>query len=168
MNTRVYWIEGPWPGRLAISPRPAGGEGLEDEIRSWSRAGIGLVVSLLTLDEVTYLELAREEEVCRAYNISFVSFPINDLGVPDSPEDARTLIATLERGLAEGSNILVHCHGGIGRSGSITSGVLVCSGIEPDEAMRRASAARGFSVPETNEQQQWVWDYADTAATLGH
>jgi len=117
---------------------------------------------------VTYLELAREEEVCRAYNISFVSFPINDLGVPDSPEDARTLIATLERGLAEGSNILVHCHGGIGRSGSITSGVLVCSGIEPGEAMRRASAARGFSVPETNEQQQWVWDYADTAATLGH
>lgn len=167
MDTQVFWIEGPWSGRLAISPRPAGGVWLEDVIRSWSGAGIGLVVSLLTLDEGKYLELTHEEEVCRAYNISFVSFPINDLGIPDFPEDARTLIGKLERGLADGNNILVHCHGGIGRSGLITSGVLVCSGIEPGEAMRRSSAARGLSVPETNEQQQWVWDYADAAAALG-
>lgn len=168
MNTQVFWIEGPWPGRLAISPRPDGGEWLDEAIRSWSRAGIGVVVSLIELDEVTYLELAREEEVCLANNISFVSFPITDLGVPDSIEDARTLIATLEQGLADGSNILVHCHGGIGRSGLITSGVLVCSGIGPGEAMRRASIARGLSVPETGEQKQWVWDYADAPATLGH
>lgn len=168
MNARVYWIEGAWPGRLAISPRPSGGEWLEDEIRSWSRAGISRVVSLLTLDEVTYLELAREEEVCQAYNISFISFPIDDLGVPDSSGDARTLIAALERSLAEGSRILVHCQGGIGRSGLITSCVLVRSGIGPGEAIHRASTARGLSVPETNEQQQWVWDYADAAATLDH
>jgi len=166
MSERVYWIEGAWPGRLAISPRPAGGEWLEDEIRSWSRAGVNRVVSLLTPDEVSYLELAREEEVCQAYNISFVSFPIDDLGVPDSSVDARALIAMLERSLAEGNSILVHCQGGIGRSGLITSCVLVRSGIEPGEAMQRASTARRLCVPETKEQQQWVREYADEADTL--
>ena len=35
MHTELYWIPGPWLGRLAIMPRPRGGDWLEDEIRSW-------------------------------------------------------------------------------------------------------------------------------------
>ena len=57
MRAELYWIEGPWPGRLAIVPRPRGGEWLEDEIRSWKQAGVNVVVSLLTNDEITELGL---------------------------------------------------------------------------------------------------------------
>jgi hypothetical protein len=47
MRTELYWVEGPWSGRLAIMPRPRGGDWLEEEIQSWRRSGIDVVVSLL-------------------------------------------------------------------------------------------------------------------------
>ena len=33
-------------------PRPRGGDWLEDEIQAWRRSGVGVVVSLLTPDEI--------------------------------------------------------------------------------------------------------------------
>lgn len=51
MVTEPFRIAGPWPGRLAISARPRGGDWLPDEIRAWLRAGIDTVVSLLTATE---------------------------------------------------------------------------------------------------------------------
>jgi len=166
MNTKLYWIEGPWRGRLAVSPRPRGGDWLEDEIRAWSRSGISVVVSLLTSDEMKDLDLTDEAERCRVSNISFISLPIEDLGVPASREDALNVVTAIERLLVEGHNVVIHCRGGIGRSGLLGASLLVASGIEPEAALQRVSAARGFSVPETPEQKQWVRDFADAAATL--
>ena len=37
MNPDLFWITGPWRGRLAIATRPRGGEWLGDEIRGWRR-----------------------------------------------------------------------------------------------------------------------------------
>ena len=166
MNTKIYWFEGPWPGRLAISPRPRGGEWLKDEIRTWSQSGIDVVVSLLTRDEMKDLELNEEAELCRAHNISFISFPIDDLSVPASRSEALNLISALDRLLVEGHRIVIHCRGGIGRSGLLAASLLVNSGIEPEAAIRQASDARGFSVPETAQQIQWVRDFAEAASAL--
>lgn len=168
MTTETYWIEGPWPGRLAISPRPRGGDWLEDEIHAWSQSGIDVVVSLLTGDETNDLHLDDEAALCRAHNISFISFPIEDRSVPTSRDHALKLVSVIESLLVDGHNIVIHCRGGIGRSGLLAASLLVCAGIEPEEAIRRVSAARGLSVPETAEQIQWVRDFADTASALTH
>ena len=64
--TQLYWITGPWAGRLAISARPRGGDWLEDEISAWQRAGVDTVVSLLTIDEERDLALEREALASRA------------------------------------------------------------------------------------------------------
>lgn len=84
MNSRTefYWIEGPWPGRLAISSRPRGGDWLEDEVRAWQQAGIEMIVSLLTKDEIADLDLNQEAEFCRNYGLQFIAFPIEDRSVP--------------------------------------------------------------------------------------
>jgi protein-tyrosine phosphatase len=164
MNTNLYWIEGPWPGRLAVSPRPRGGEWLEDEILGWAESGVDVAVSLLIQEERSELDLNKEEEICRAHNISFFSFPIEDLGVPASRNEAVNFVNMLEHLLVEGHRIVVHCRGGIGRSGLIAASVLVTAGIEPETAIRLVSDARGISVPETAQQIQWVRDFADAAA----
>ena len=166
MNTQLYWIEGPWPGRLAISPRPRGGEWLNDEIDGWSQSGIDVVVSLLTCDEMRDLDLNEEAELCRAHGISFISFPIDDLSVPGSRSAVLNLVSEIERLLVEGHRIVIHCRGGIGRSGLLAASLLVSSGIEPEAALRTVSDARGFSVPETTQQKQWVRDFADTTAAI--
>lgn len=156
VRPQTYWIEGPWKGGLAILPRPRGGDWLEDEISGWQESGIDVVVSLLTPDEVGEFGLQEEEALCDAYGIEFVSFPIPDRGVPASELAATALVHKLDQFLASGEKIAVHCRQGIGRSALIAASLLVASGVEPKRAFERVTAARGSSVPDTPEQEQWV------------
>ena len=160
MRTELYWIEGPWRGRLAIMPRPRGGDWLEDEIQSWRRSGVDVVVSLLTGEEQTELNLPDEEALCRANGIEFVSFPIVDRSVPSSAEVFSEQMIKLVEQLANGKNVAVHCRQGIGRAALVAICLLVLSEIEPALAIERVGAARGCSVPETPEQRRWISDFA--------
>ena len=67
MTTKLYWIEGPWPGRLAILPRPRGGEWLEDEVQLWQQSGLDVVLSLLTHEEIAQMIGASRETVTRLF-----------------------------------------------------------------------------------------------------
>lgn len=165
MRTELYWIEGPWRGRLAIMPRPRGGDWLEDEIQSWRRAGVDVVVSLLTGDEQTELNLRDEASLCRANRIEFVSFPIVDRSVPSSAEAFSEQAIKLAEQLANGQNIAIHCRQGIGRAALVAICLLTVSGMEPAAAIERVSAARGCVVPETPEQRRWIADFAKSLAT---
>ena len=168
MHTELYWIEGPWPGRLAISARPRGGDWLEDELRGWSKDGIDTVVSLLTPDEEESLDLEAEGKLCLDNGLSFRPFPIVDRSVP-SQSEAMRLIQQLDAELAGGKNLVVHCRQGIGRSGLIAAGLLVARGVSPEEAMERTSAARHVPIPETVEQRLWIMhDFPLTLSAAGN
>jgi protein-tyrosine phosphatase len=156
MRTEIYWIDGPWPGRLAILPRPRGGDWLEDEIRSWQQAGLDVVVSLLTRDEVVDLDLDREAELCQASGIQFISFPVADRSVPSSQKATLELVRSLDKILIDGKSLGIHCRQGIGRSAIIAACLLIFSGIDPEAAFQHISVARGCAVPETAEQREWV------------
>lgn len=160
MRTEPYWIEGPWPGRLAVLPRPRGGDWLEDEVCSWRELGIDVVVSLLTHEEIADLELAQEAELCQAQDIHFLSFPISDRSIPPSRWATLELVRKLAKALAEGKNVAIHCRQGIGRSALIAACLLVLAGVEPEPAFACVSSARGEVVPETVEQQEWVRAFA--------
>lgn len=156
MNPDLFWILGPWPGRLAVITRPRGGDWLEDEVRGWKRAGLDLIVSLLEDDEASQLDLADEGIMAMSKDIRFISFPIPDRGVPASLRNAVRLLREIAKALGEGKNVAVHCRQGVGRSGMIASGVLVVSGAGPGKAIEAVSAARGQKVPETPMQAQWI------------
>ena len=156
MPTEVYRIDGPWPGRLAISARPRGGDWLEDELKGWRQAGFDIIVSLLTPDEADEMELRMEERYSRQHHMEFVSFPIVDRSVPESRAEALKLIERLEAALANGKNINVHCRQGIGRSALIAAGMLIARGVPTEEALKRISIARHSLVPETSEQRKWI------------
>lgn len=160
MKTELYWIPGSWPGRIAIMPRPRGGDWLEDEIRAWRDASVGVVVSLLEEEEVTDLELSAEGELAGASGIEFVSFPIVDRSVPASRDSVSELVANLATRLNAGQNVAIHCRQGIGRAALVAIAVLVRLGVSADEAIERVSATRGRPVPETPEQREWLLDFA--------
>ena len=63
MKTDYFHIDGPWQGRLAIVPRPRGGDWLENEVSAWRRSGHDVVVSLLTPEETADLDVARFEQL---------------------------------------------------------------------------------------------------------
>lgn len=156
MKADLFWIPGPWRGRLAIAARPRGGDWLEDEANSWRRAGIGVVVSLLEQNEAAQLDLADEHQAVEKQAITFLSFPIPDRGIPASGDAAISVIARVAAELDAGKNVAVHCRQGVGRSSLIAAGVLVASGIDADEAIQIISSARRIPVPETPEQRQWI------------
>lgn len=165
MRAEPYWIEGPWPGRLAILPRPRGGEWLEDEVRLWQQAGLDVIVSLLTSDEVAELGLAEEARLCQTYGLQFLSFPIVDRSVPSSRRATLDFIRRLKAALADGKSLAIQCRQGIGRSALIAACLLVLSGVDPETALQHVSAARGCPVPETSEQRQWVIGFARVVVT---
>ncbi len=160
MRTELYWIEGPWRGRLAIMPRPRGGDWLEDEIGSWKRLGIDTIVSALTTEEIAELDLIGEKELCERAGIDFISFSIVDRGLPPSDEAALKLVRRLEQGLARAAKIAIHCRQGIGRASVVAACVLAASGVDPALAFERIASARGCAVPDTSGQREWVLRFA--------
>ena len=164
MSTKLYWVGGPWPGKLALAARPRGDDWLEDEIAGWRREGVDTVLSLLTSDEEKDLGLSNEARLVKARGMRFVAFPIPDREVPDSDTKAATAMEKLEADLSSGRNVVVHCRQGIGRSGLIAAGLLVMKGWTPEAAVKALSGARGVVIPETAAQRRWIDHYATVLA----
>ena len=160
MWTQFYWVSGPWPGKLALSARPRGGDWLEDEVASWRGAGVSTVLSLLTDAEERDLDLTSEGRYVRAQGLKFVSLPIPDRQVPTSESEVSAILDSIDRDLSAGKNVLIHCRQGVGRTGLIASCLLVTKLLSSEAAVRTLSSARGVEVPETMEQRQWIDHYA--------
>lgn len=156
MKATIYWIENQWPGKLAIIPRPRGGDWLEDELRALRQDGLDVVVSLLETDEAADLGLEKEGESSRAVGLEFISFPIVDRSIPASDTATAQLLEGLRRLLIAGKNVGIHCRQGIGRSALIASALLVLDGMSPASAFQQVGNARGLTVPETQQQSNWV------------
>ena len=162
MQTEIHWVHDFQPGRLAIMPCPRGGECLEDEIRFLVNLDVHVLVSLLTRDDALECELTDESELCGRFGLEYLSFPIEDHQIPRSITDVAALVDNLAERLARRKNIAIHCLAGIGRSGLIAACLLTTAGFSPQQAFDKLSRARGFTTPETEQQCQWVIDFADS------
>lgn len=158
MRAELYWVESPFPGRLAIGPRPRGGEWLDDELSDFRRAGVEVVVSLLTPSEIRELNLTKEDAGCRAAGIGFLNFPIPDRDVPASRVAFMAFARDVYERISAGQSVLCHCRAGIGRSSMMVVALLALGGIPVGEAFARTTRARGREVPDTPEQRAWMED----------
>ncbi|MGH8467798.1 MAG: protein-tyrosine phosphatase family protein [Gammaproteobacteria bacterium] len=156
MTPQIHWVRDVEPVRLALLPRPRGGDWLPDEISAWDRATLETIVCLLEPHEVRELELTEERSLCEARGIQLLSFPIPDRGVPASVRDTLTLVETLVSRFRRGRAAGVHCRAGIGRSGLITACVLLKLGVPFQEVFPILSRARRLEVPDTLAQVAWV------------
>lgn len=69
-------------------PRPRSGDRPGDKLQALAKAGVNVLVSLLTADQIAELELQDEERLCGDCGIRFISFLIPDRGVPLSMPEA--------------------------------------------------------------------------------
>lgn len=143
-------------GFLAIMARPDMEAQAPASIANIARLGIQQVVSLLEPAEARSLGLEAERLEVKANAMGFTSFPIPDMGLPASAEEFAILTRRIFNQVNRGINTLVHCRAGIGRSGLFSAGVLLHTGMNPEEAFAYVSRMRGIRVPETPEQRQWL------------
>ena len=156
----VFWINPGANGRLAIVPRPRGAEWLANDLNAIHRAGIDILVSLLTKAEAAELGLAHEQLHCEQAGMEFRSFPVPDHSVPASYRDLQELAEALATERRHGKNIGAHCCAGIGRSPLLLAAILCMEGISPERALSLISKGRGIQVPDTQEQAQWLEGFA--------
>jgi protein-tyrosine phosphatase len=158
MRPTVYEVDTGAVGRLALVPRPRGGEGLQDELGGLRDAGFDVLVSALTDRELEQFELNDEAKVAATAGLEFIPIPMPDMGTPSDFGSAVDEIQALARAIRQRRSVAVHCRMSIGRSSLIAAGILVVLDVDAHEAFRRIAEARGTSVPETGDQRQWVED----------
>jgi protein-tyrosine phosphatase len=106
--------------------------------------------------------LPKKKSLCEANGISYLSFPITDRNIPLSKRDALDFARMLENLLKDGTSVVIHCRQGVGRSALVAACALVLSGFSVDKAFELIENARGCSVPDTEEQRQWVAHVAES------
>jgi ADP-ribosyl-[dinitrogen reductase] hydrolase len=125
-----------------------------DAVRDW---GAAAVVTLVEPKELTLLRVERlGEEVLRRKMLWF-HLPIVDVSISDQrfEQNWDTAGEELLSILRNGSDVLVHCRGGLGRAGTIASRLLIELGMAPKTAIARVRAARPGAI-ETRAQEEYI------------
>lgn len=154
----VFWIreKETAPGQLGMMPRPRGDKWLAADIRSLKDEGVGVLACLVEDWELKALGLTEEARLCEKYGIDFLHFPIPDFGVPADRARFSAFVKSLSEKLDQGVHIVIHCHGGVGRSSVAVAGVLLERGVSCDQVFDLIGRHRGKKVPETAVQERWL------------
>jgi len=162
----VYWITTEQEQRLAIVERPRGDGWLEDDIKSLYEAGIEVLVSALMPAEERELGLTEEAASCSTYNIEFIWLPIDDRSVPRFDHAFTSVLLHIRERMKAGKAIGIHCRACIGRSSVIAASLLVQENFEPEDAFFLIGSARRCPVPDTDEQNEWVYEHVEQLRNL--
>jgi protein-tyrosine phosphatase len=156
MSPDIYKVESIGSGSLSVMAKPVSGEWIEDEFSGIAQWGIDRIVSLLENHEVYELGLENEALLAKKNGMEFISYPIPDRGLPRTVNEYLAFTRRLYHEAAAGLSTVIHCRAGIGRTGIVAAGVLLHCGFEPKDAFEHISKSRGVSVPDTEEQIEWV------------
>jgi len=114
-----------------------------------------LLVSLV--EDAELVELGIEDLAVRtaAHGLDFVRHPFVDGSVPDDASAFEAFVERLVAQARDGRSLVVHCKGGLGRSGLVAACCLVACGHDPDFAIAAVRCARHGAV-ETAPQAAFV------------
>src|ERR1019366_160181 len=132
---------------------------LATDLEAIKSSGAKALVTLMETDELTAVHVPLTELGENATNLGLEwhHLPIRDVDVPDERfEDQWTYSGTRLRNLlVKGEKLVIHCLGGLGRTGTIAGRLLVEFGASPNEAIRAVRSARIGTI-ETRKQEEYV------------
>lgn len=166
----AYWVV---PGLLLAGEYPGTKYDVEarTKLEPLLDAGIRVFVDLTEAHELEpYEEVVRDLGAERGVAVEYRRIPVPDVSVPRSRETMVEILDALDDAIAGGRPVLVHCWGGIGRTGTAVGCFLVRRGASGEEALRRVAElfrgmekSRGRRSPETREQEAYVRDWTEDA-----
>ena len=126
-------------------------------------------VNLNCLTVVSLVEDSEFDQLCDKklfvqeiykQNLKWIHMPITDLKVPDYKFKQKwsTTKTLLKKDLLKGNNIVLHCKGGVGRSGTIAALILIEHGEEHTKAIKHVRKKKHGAI-ENELQEQFVLNY---------
>jgi atypical dual specificity phosphatase len=122
------WLK---PGMLAGTPRPGVFHDIEYDLRALQRVGVTTLVTLL--------EAPLEAEPLTRFGITSFFSPIPDMCAP-TIDQAEALCQEIAARIERNEIVAVHCHAGLGRTGTALAAFLIWEGqsaLEALESVRR-------------------------------
>ena len=123
-------------------------------LRQW---GAAAVVTLMPQDELAACQADTIGTACERHGMEWYHLPIQDVSVPTPVFETAWLYAglRLRAHLRQGRHVLLHCRGGLGRSGTLAARLLAELGWEPRQAVQAVRCARPGAI-ETRQQELHV------------
>ena len=139
------------PGKI---DRPKGiYRDLETDLEALSRLGITVIICLIEDFEFEKLSITDYPARAIEQGCTFIHYPIPDHCTPDRLDSFHELIVDIYRFFNNGSRILVHCRGGVGRTGLVCAAVLLHYGFEADQSIAAVKSRRAKALRNQNQCQ---------------
>ena len=165
---RVDKIEMPgYPGKLGLTFCPGkrseglyGGtweRDLQTDLAALERVGTAMLISVMEQHEFALLEVDRFPETLIEYSFIWRHLPIKDMSTPsiNFEQQWQHTLPEIRQLLSRGELIVIHCRGGLGRTGLLAARILVESGLPPLAAVKKVKSARANAI-ETYGQEEYV------------
>lgn len=146
------------PGKIQTNAR--GGEwrrDLREDLRCIQNWEAVALLNLLTPAEIRDLGISEIEVETKQLGILYFHLPMEDGGIPDAKGENiwREISSFLRSRLKAGENVVVHCKGGLGRTGTMAARLLVETGSDSKAAVRAVRKARPGAI-ENALQENYI------------
>jgi len=118
-----------------------------------------VLVSLVEAHELRSLGITELPASAAKVYLKLLRFPIPDAGIPSSMSDTVEVVGKILEELRQGRTVVIHCRGGLGRTGLVAACCLTALGHEADAAIALVRTARPGAI-ETDEQARFVGRFA--------
>lgn len=102
---------------------------------------------------------ADEPALLRELGIDQLNLPVPDFAAPP-PAVLAAAVSRIDEATGRGKVVAVHCHGGLGRTGTVLAAWLVSRGASPEEAIAEMRRLRPGSI-ETADQEAAIQAFAE-------
>ena len=132
-----------------------------EELKIFHRLNCSAIVSLV--EDIEFKKMYDKKLFVREIynlNLNWFHLPIVDLKAPDHKfvDKWQTSKSLLKNELIDGKNIIIHCMGGKGRSGTIAAILLIEFGDNNTDVINIVRDKRNGAI-ETKEQENFILSY---------
>ena len=112
-------------------------------------------------DELTINKVDMIGEAIIDRGLEWIHLPIKDMNGPDISFDNSWIkvVQNIVDRIHQGEHILIHCKGGLGRSGTIAALLLIELGIPNDKAIIQVRIARPGAI-DIADQEKYILRYS--------
>ncbi len=160
---RIDWLDSDStaPGNLGITILPGRRDlsrSLEEDIDYLKSAGIEHIVTLVPQKELTFYGVDDLLETYQHEGFEVKHLPILDQGTCTQAEMS-AVVAWINHRLDTGGKVLIHCVGGLGRSGMVAASYLKHKGLDSEKAIQMVRDVRSPRAIESDLQEIFVRNF---------